>query len=57
LHQTGDGTLDGISHLLKKFADMTGMIGLGKLLRDDLRDQRGGPDPGIEPGGDRAAVD
>jgi len=35
---------------------MTGMIGLGKLLRDDLRDQRGGPDPGIEPGGDRAAV-
>ena len=35
---------------------MTGMIGLGKLLGDDLRDQRGGPDPGIEPGDDRAAV-
>jgi len=48
LHQTGDGTLDGIPHLLEQLADMAGMIDLRELLRDDLGDQRGSPDAGAE---------
>ena len=56
LHQARLGALHRKVQPLEQMPHMPGMITDGELLLDDLRDQRGRPDSGVQAMGDGAAV-